>query len=561
MKIVFAAALTCGILLTADVASAQRLRDTISSRLGVRNGANAALQEDLAAEAVFASQQTFGKTQAPTTTPQPQAAPAATSTSGQPAAPAPKKSDGSEFIIPANATPKALIAQAESLLATEMAFESEEEYDAWLAKMLATVTKIADQVLKTPNLDDKSFVDALSLKGQALCYQASIDSVNYLAKLGAYTDALSKNKRVQSSEEGRNAALAFKGVYLQARVASVAENEKGTEQELLAAMKDVSDFVAQHPETSDMTVDLVYPIAVIAANLNNPKLPEKIWTPIRQQLAALDAPEAKNALQLLEGAIRKSQLEGSKFEWKGCDLEGKPFDTSLVEGRVVVVDFWASWNESCANTHTELSKLYARYVSDGLEIVSYSLDDKIADTQTYVKQNKIPWLILSDRATVDAKETSLAAYYGIDEIPTLILIGGDGKVAAVDISVESLAATLDSVFATAEQQAATNGASNAAANTTQTNAANGKTAGAATTAPQTNATNGRAAGAATNAPQTNAPQTNATNGRATGAATNATQTNATNGRAAGAATNAIQTNATNGRASGAATNALRNRPR
>jgi len=506
MKLVFAAALACAVLLTADVASAQRLRDAIGSRLGARNSANAALQEDLAAEAALSQQavvsqqtaaprQAFGTTQAPTNSAQ----------GTQPAAPVAKKSDGSEFVIPANATPKALVAQAESLLSTEVTFETEQEYDVWLAKMLATVAKIADQILKTPNLDDESFVDALSLKGQALCYQASIDSANYLSKLGAYTEALSKNKRVQSLEEGRNAALAFKGVYLQAKVAGIAENEKATEQDLLAAMKDVSDFVAQHPETSDLTVDLVYPVAVVATNLNDPQLPAKIWTPIRKQLAAANTPETKNALQLLEGAIRKSQLEGSKFEWKGCDLQGKPFDPSVVEGHVIVVDFWAAWNESCAATHTQLSELYAKYCNEGLEIVSYSLDDKIADTKTYVEQNQIPWLILSDRATVDAKETSLAAYYGIDEIPTLILIGGDGKVAAVDVSVESLAATLDSVFASAAMP-------NAPA-ASQAPSATGTTNPASTTKARSNVPTTRRTEAA--ATQTNATSATKNSGAAT----------------------------------------------
>ena len=64
----------------------------------------------------------------------------------------------------------------------------------------------------------------------------------------------------------------------------------------------------------------------------------------------------------------------------------------------------------------------------------------------YLTKNPLPWIVLSDRATVDAKETSLAAYYGIGEIPTMILIGGDGKVASTDLSLESLAATLQNVF-------------------------------------------------------------------------------------------------------------------
>ena len=354
-----------------------------------------------------------------------------------------KKSDGSEFVVPANATAEQLVAQANALFSSNVSFETEEEYAAWVSKMLTTVGQISDRILKL-NPDDAAFLEAIKFKGQVLCYQASLDP-KVLPKLKAYADALEKHSRVQSLDEGKEAALAFKGVYLQAKVAEIAENE-GTAKELVAAMAEVAEFVKAHPETADMTADLVYPVAVVAANVNDPKLPAQIWTPIRKILAASTDERAKAALIMLEGSIRYSELPGKTFEWKGCDVNGKPLDVSKVDGRVVLVEYWASWCQPSPLLHQQLAALYKTYHEGGFEIVSYNLDSKIEDMNAYLAKNDVYGLVLSDRATVDAKETSLAAYYGISEIPTMILVGGDGKVAAVDISIESLAATLANVF-------------------------------------------------------------------------------------------------------------------
>lgn len=379
------------------------------------------------------------------------AAPQAAQTAQPPAKEPLKKSDGSEFVVPAGATVDQLIAQANELLETEVAFETEEEYNDWIGKMLETIGKIGERILASKPTDEQ-FVQGISLRGQALCYQASIDP-KALPKLGNYATALEKNERVQKLEDGRQAATAFKGVYLQAKVADIAE-QNGTPAELAAAMKEVGAFIAAHPEASDMTVDLVFPVKLVAENQKQPTLPSQVWTPIRKQLAASDAPEAKNALVLLEGAIRYSQLEGRPIEWKGCDKTGEPLDTKKVEGKVVLVTFWASWLNGLAEFDAQLKELYEKYRDSGFEIVGYNLDSEQADADKYVKNNAIPWIILSDRAAADTKQTSLATYYGISEIPTMILVGGDGNVAAVDIGMESLIATLESVFAQSQTQAA-----------------------------------------------------------------------------------------------------------
>ncbi len=422
-----AAALTFSVALTAADAFAQTgPLGTVRARAAARNAARTG--------AIVSETETVVPTQTP-------AAPASAA-SARPTAAA-KKSDGSEFIIPANATAEQLLAQAERLLSNETVFETEEEYVAWVDKMLATNAKIADRVLSMKTTDE-TFLKAVSLKGQVLCYQASVD-VAVLPKLKAYSDALQKNKRVQSLEEGRDAALAFSGVYLQAKVADVVERG-GTAQELKAAMKEVEAFVAANPTAADMTTDLVVPVAILAATLEDPTLPNAVWAPILKNLKAAGDADSLRALEGLEGAIRFSELEGKTFEWFGRTADGKAFDPASVKGKVVLVDFWASWNESCADVQEQLAKLYKAYNKSGFEIVGYNLDGDAKAMQAYLAKTPLAWPMLTDLQAIAAKEKSLARYYGIDEVPTLILIGGDGKVAAVDVDLETLLATLKVVF-------------------------------------------------------------------------------------------------------------------
>lgn len=421
-----AAALTLSVALTAADSFAQTgPLGAVRARAAARNAARTG--------AVVSEMETVAPAQTPAT---PAASARAT------AAPA-KKSDGSEFVIPANATAEQLLAQADALLSNETVFETEEEYVAWVDKMLATNAKIADRVLSMKTTDE-TFLKAVSLKGQVLCYQASVD-VAVLPKLKAYADALQKNKRVQSLEEGRDAALAFSGVYLQAKVADVVERG-GTAQELKTAMKEVEAFVAANPTAADMTTDLVVPVAILAATLEDPTLPTAVWAPILKNLKAAGDADSLRALESLEGAIRFSELEGKTFEWFGRTADGKAFDPASVKGKVVLVDFWASWNESCADVQEQLAKLYKAYHKSGFEIVGYNLDGDAKAMQAYLAKTPLAWPILTDLQAIAAKEKSLARYYGIDEVPTLILIGGDGKVAAADVDLETLLATLKVVF-------------------------------------------------------------------------------------------------------------------
>ncbi|MCK4626361.1 MAG: TlpA family protein disulfide reductase [Phycisphaerae bacterium] len=94
-------------------------------------------------------------------------------------------------------------------------------------------------------------------------------------------------------------------------------------------------------------------------------------------------------------------------------------------GKVLVIDFWATWCRPCVQTLPHLKSLYARYKPRGVEIVGISLDKDPQRLKSFVATNKLGWII-----TYSGKgwEDPTARKYGIQGIPSVWVIGKDGKI-------------------------------------------------------------------------------------------------------------------------------------
>ncbi len=120
---------------------------------------------------------------------------------------------------------------------------------------------------------------------------------------------------------------------------------------------------------------------------------------------------------------------GQEIEIAGPTLQGPPFDLRRLRGKVVLVDFWATWCGPCVAELPHLREVYDRYHARGFEVVGVSLDftrDKLAE---YVKEQQIPWpQIFFDAESKRGWANPLARRYGIHAIPDMILIDADGRV-------------------------------------------------------------------------------------------------------------------------------------
>jgi thiol-disulfide isomerase/thioredoxin len=140
------------------------------------------------------------------------------------------------------------------------------------------------------------------------------------------------------------------------------------------------------------------------------------------------------------GAVRRARLlSGDPVKVSGKTFDGKPFDISEYKGKVVVVDFWATWCGPCRQELPNLKAVYDKYHSRGLEVVGVSLDESKEDLANFLKTNNLPWKILvSTEPHHSGFENPIADQYGISGIPTVFLMNRDGKVVSLAARGEQL---------------------------------------------------------------------------------------------------------------------------
>ncbi len=119
------------------------------------------------------------------------------------------------------------------------------------------------------------------------------------------------------------------------------------------------------------------------------------------------------------------------------DLTGKPLTLADYKGKVVLVDFWATWCPPCREEIPNVVSAFEKFKGQGFEVVSISLDeeDGRAKLDAFIRKNKMNWRHVFDGKGWGAE---VAKLYGIRAIPFMMLVGRDGKIAAVNVRGELL---------------------------------------------------------------------------------------------------------------------------
>lgn len=104
------------------------------------------------------------------------------------------------------------------------------------------------------------------------------------------------------------------------------------------------------------------------------------------------------------------------------DLDGKPRASKEWQGKVVLVDFWATWCAGCRETIPALSRLQAKYGDHGLSVIGISLDKGAkAKVGKFAKKLKVNYQMLLD------SEDTLSRVFGFEGLPSLYLFDRQGN--------------------------------------------------------------------------------------------------------------------------------------
>lgn len=124
--------------------------------------------------------------------------------------------------------------------------------------------------------------------------------------------------------------------------------------------------------------------------------------------------------------IRNKLVEGTTFPgFNEKDTDGKPLSIAGHKGRIVLVDFWATWCQACLLELPNVLNVYGKYHDKGFDIIGVSLDVEQSTLERFIKESKITWPQYFDGKMWDNK---LAAQYGVNIAPTTYLLDGDGKI-------------------------------------------------------------------------------------------------------------------------------------
>jgi len=114
---------------------------------------------------------------------------------------------------------------------------------------------------------------------------------------------------------------------------------------------------------------------------------------------------------------------------------GQTISLSSLRGKVVLVDFWASWCMPCRKSNHALLPLYNRFRQKGFEIYGISLDQDSLAWQNAIRADRITWMQFNEKGGWD---TQTAAAWKIEFLPTAFLLDKKGQVISIDPGTKEL---------------------------------------------------------------------------------------------------------------------------
>jgi peroxiredoxin len=125
------------------------------------------------------------------------------------------------------------------------------------------------------------------------------------------------------------------------------------------------------------------------------------------------------------GTLRRLTIGSPAVDFAAITTDGKKLRLADYRGKVVLLDFWASWCVPCKQEMPNVKKVYQEYHGKGFEIIGVSLDKTKTNCMAYVRNQKLPWKQIYDG---QAWLSEIGQKYAVSAIPATFLLDRKGKI-------------------------------------------------------------------------------------------------------------------------------------
>lgn len=304
------------------------------------------------------------------------------------------------------------------------------------AHQAATVEEQSRIHAKRADLLEKMAADATKPEDRKMWLRQLIDSTGAAVQAGAYPQGLDRLAKLAESllknEQDKQIAAHIEFVLITADYA-VSVQAKGADFSKVQAewLKRLEQFVATYPKCPEAAEAMLQ--LGIAQEFAGDEEKARKW----YAQAAADYPDL-TAAKKAAGAKARLESVGKEISLRGNGPAGA-VDLAKYRGRIVLIQYWATWCEPCKADMAVLKDLLEKYNRSGFSVIGVNLDSSTEEMTAFLKENPLPWPQIYEEGGLESRP---AVELGILTLPTMILVDQDGKVLNRSITTGELSSEL-----------------------------------------------------------------------------------------------------------------------